>query len=165
MIVEVLRSLTDWLNDPTTGVAAQLALIPRDGSDPAPTVGLIADETRNNLVAQERAPALPGIGVNLLTMPQLDGEVATVTRDGIAEVLIRIYRRGADTKDLVRDSSYIARALIRSLRLYNAGTRTRNSIDIYSCESLAIVPLMQTVEDAQVTHGVRGRWQFRDYAP
>lgn len=165
MILEVLRSVTDWLNDNTNGVTAQLALIPLEAGDSAPTVGTIADETRNNSVAQQYLPSTPGIAVNIQEIPLLDPEVTTVTRDGHAKVLIRVGISNADTKYATRDTSYILRALVRSLRLYNAATRTRNSIEIYSCIDLRLVALWQPKDDQLITGAVAATWQFRDTAP
>lgn len=165
MILELVRSLTDWLNDGTNGLVAQLALIPLDGADVAPAVGMIADETRNNMVAEQRLPSTPGVAVNVQQIPLLDGEVQTITRDGVAEVLIRIGRAAADTDNATRDSSYILRAAIRSLRLYNSDTRSRNQIQIFSCTHLAIKPLWAPLDDTVVTGAVVGRWEFRDCAP
>lgn len=165
MILEVARSLTDWLNSNTTGLVAQLALIPLESGDSVPSVGTIADETRNDLVGQQRLPGDNGIAVNIPQLPMLDGEVTQYTRDGIADVVIRIGRTSVSTKDAIRDTSYIARAGIRSLRLYNAQQNTRNSIAIYSCLSLGIVSLWESIDDQQITHGIKGRWQFRDLIP
>ncbi len=162
MIVETLRLLTDWANDPTTGFAAKLALLTLDGSDTVPAIGTIADETRNNLVALNRLPSTNGIAVNLQQIPLLDGEVTINTRDGWADVLFRIGRTTADAMNAVRDTSYIARAGIQSLRDFNASTRTRNGISLCDCQHLAIVPLWESIEDQVVTHGIKGRWQFRD---
>jgi hypothetical protein len=165
MILEVLRLVTDWLNDQNTGLVAQLALIPYDDGDVPPAVGTIADETRDPNVALQLLPSSPGVAVNIQQIPQLDGEVATVSRDGMAQVLIRVGRDSADTQHAVRDTSYILRALIRSLRLFNASTRSRNAIDVYSCERLAIRPVWTPIDDTIVTGAVVAHWQFRDNAP
>ena len=165
MILEVLRQVTDWLNDPTNGVAAQLALIPLDGADTAPAVGTIADETRNNSVAQQYLPSTPGIAVNIQEIPLLDPEVATVERDGEAKVLIRVGVPNVDTDNATRDTSYILRAIVRSLRLFNASTRTRNQIAVYSCIDLRLASLWQPKDDQLITGAVAATWRFRDIAP
>lgn len=164
MILELVRSLTDWLNG-AQGLAAQLLVIPRDGGDPLPTVGTIADETRNDLVAQSRLPSTPGVAVNVQEMPMMDGEVQTVTRDGQAKILIRYGVDAADTMNAVRDTSYILRAGIRSLRFYNTTSQSRNQIQIYTCEKLAIKPLWAPVGDQLVTGAIMGTWSFRDIVP
>jgi hypothetical protein len=142
MILEVLRLVTDWLNDRNTGLVAQLALIPYDDGDVPPAVGTIADETRDANVALQLLPSSPGVAVN-----------------------IRVGRDSADTQHAVRDTSYILRALIRSLRLFNASTRSRNAIDVYSCDRLAIRPLWTPIDDTIVTGAVVAHWQFRDNSP
>lgn len=165
MILEVVRSITDWLQDGTNGVAAQLALLPLDAGDSAPSVGTIADETRSNIVAQGRLPSTPGIAVNSQGIKELDPEVTTVERDGQITLHVRVGCASADTKNATRDGSYILRAIVRSLRLYNAATRTRNSIAIYSCIDLRLAALWQPIDDQIITGAVIGTWQFRDIAP
>lgn len=165
MILEVLRTLTDWLNDPTNGVVAQLALITLEAGDTVPTVGTIADETRNNRVAEQYLPSTPGIAVNLQQIPLLDPHVVTVDADGDANVLIRYGIAAADTKNATRDTSYVLRALARSVRRFNRDTRTRNGIAIYSCIDLRVLSLWQPVEDQIMTGAIAGTWRFRDTAP
>jgi hypothetical protein len=169
MILEVLRSVTDWLNDVTNGVAAQLAAIPLDGSDTAPGIAAIADETRDNSVAQQYLPRSSNAGaliaVNIQEIPLLDPEVETIERDGLAKVLVRVGVTNVDTKDATRDTSYVLRAIVRSLRLYNAATRTRNAIAIYSCEDLRVAALWQPKDDQLITGAVAVTWRFRDTAP
>jgi hypothetical protein len=166
MILELVRSLTDWLNDGSHGLVAQFASIPRDAGDPQPNVGTIADETRNILVAQSRLPSLPGIAVNVQQMPMLDGEVEMVTRDGEATILFRYGVAAEDSQNAIRDTSYVLRAGIRSLRFYNtSANQQRNSIQIYNCRHLAIKPLWAPVGDQIVTGAIIGTWSFRDIAP
>lgn len=162
MILEVVRSLTDWLNDGSHGIVAQLATVPRDGGEPLPTVGTIADETRSNLVAQQRLPSTPGFAVNVQQIPMLDGEIQTIVGDGVAQILMRYGVSNADTQYATRDTSYVLRAAILSLRRYNADTRSRNQIQIYSCTHLAIQPLWAPIDDVIVTGAIVGHWQFRD---
>lgn len=165
MILESCRLLTDWLNDPSNGVAAMLATTPRDAGDPLPTLGTIADETRNDLVAQQRLPSLPGVGVNVEIVNELDGEVATYTRDGRPTLLIRYGVAKDATSTGVRDAAYVLRAIIKSIRLFNASTRTRNQVDIYSCLQLSYTPMWRPIEDAIITGAVRVQFQARDNAP
>lgn len=163
MMLEVARALTDWFNDGANGVAAKLALVPREGGDPLPDIGTIADFTRDNNVAQMRSPSLPGIAVNVLQIPQLDGENNTVTGDGIADVLVRVARKEADSKIAARDSSYILRALMLSWRAFNAQPRTRNQIEIYACEKLVVAPDWQLVESQLFTGAAKAQLFFRDH--
>ena len=165
MFLEVVRSLTDWLNDPTNGLVAQLAFIPLEAGDVAPTVGTIADETRNDVVAQGRIPGDNGLAINTQEMPMMDGEVQTVTRDGQAKVLMRFGVNSQNTANAVRDTSYVLRAGIRSLRFYNTSSQQRNSIQIYTCEHLSIKPLWAPLGDQIVTGAILGLWSFRDIAP
>lgn len=162
MILEVARSLTDWFNDPTNGVVAILATLPRDGGDALPTVGTIADQTRNTLVAEQRFPSVPGIAVNIVQIPVLDGDNNTVTGDGVADVVVRIARSNQDTALAIAETSYILRALLISWRRFNSASRIRNSVQIYHCDNLAIAPAWTPIEDAIVTGGANAHLAFRD---
>lgn len=162
MYLEVARDLTEWFNDPSHGIVAKLAGVPRDAGDPLPVVGTIADQTMNNLVAQLRFPSTPGIAINVRQVPELDGENNTVTGDGVADVLVRIARSNVDTMIASRDASYILRALMQSWRHYNSLSHTRNSIQIYDCQKLACAPDWTTIDDMIVTGAAKGQMSFRD---
>lgn len=162
MYLEVARSLTEWFNDPTHGIAAKLLGVARDPGDPLPDVGTIADQTTNNLVAQMKFPSIPGIAINVRGIPQLDGENNTVTGDGVADILVRIARAEVDTKFASRDTSYILRALMQSWRHYNSSVHTRNDIQIYDCQKLICAPDWTTIEDVIVTGAANGHMAFRD---
>jgi hypothetical protein len=162
MILEVLREITEFLNDGTDGVVAILATISRDPGDPLPTVGTIADETTNADVAQQRLPSFPGIAVNIERIPQLDGQAETITRDGVAEVLIRVGVSSEHTENATRDTSYILRALVASLRRFSSSQHDRNGIEIYAPLDLVVGPTWQPIDDMVVTGAVRAKYQFRE---
>lgn len=162
MYLEVSRALTEYFNDPTLGVVACLAAIPRDPGDPLPVVGTIADATTNNLVAQKRFPSVPGIAVNVRQVPLQDGENNTVTGDGIADVVVRIARADVDTKDALRDTSYILRALLQCWRGFNSQSRTRNGVQMYDCQKLIVAPDWTTVDDVTTTGAANAQMSFRD---
>ena len=172
MILEPIRLLTDGLNDSgqfvgnTPGVNALLASTPRDAGDSAPSSVTVLDETRSSEVARGDLPlTLPALLVTSKEVSALDGEVMTYTRDGVIEVVIRYAAQKTDTKVALQDASYTLRAALRSLRLFNAATHSRNSIDVYSCLSLRLVAMWTPVESAVVTGAIIGRWQLRDNAP
>lgn len=162
---EIARALTDWFNDPTTGIVAKLAALPYDAGDPIPTVGTIADYTRESNVAQDRLPSFPGIALTIREIPFLDGEVQMVSADAIADVLVRIGRKAVDTEIAVRDTGYIVRATIQSWRGFNHDTRVRNQIQMYGCKNLKAAPLWAPVDDAIVTAAIAGHMYFRDTMP
>lgn len=165
MILEVVRLLGDWLNDSSNGVTAQLANIQYDAGDTAPAVGTIADETRNSQVAQGRLPSTPGMAINLSQIPFLEPEVSTVLRDGQADVVIRVGTSATATENAKRDASYVLRAAMRSLRLFNASTRSRNGIQVFSCQQLRVVPMWAPIDDQIVTGGIEATFYFRDTIP
>lgn len=165
MILEVVRALAEWLNDGTNGLGAKLASLDFDGSDTAPTVGTIADETQNDLVGQGHFPTIPGVAIQLQEIADIEPEVTMAYRDAKATVLIRVGRSSADTRNAKRDTSYILRAGMRSLRLFNAAVRTRNQVEIYSCERLHCGLLWAPTEDVIVTGAIVGTWWLRDCLP
>lgn len=172
MILEPVRLLADWLGASgqftgnTSGINTLLAAIPRDAGDAAPAAVTLFDETRDNAVARGDLPdTLPALMVTSRKIDQLDGEVATYTRDGVIELIVRYAQLNAATKDALRDASYVLRAALRSVRAFNAETRTRNQIDVYSCLHLEVVSLWTPHESGIVTGALVGRWQFRDNAP
>jgi hypothetical protein len=163
MINEVARALTDWFNDPLQGIAQRLATtVPREGTDPLPAIGTVADETRDNLVAQWKFPSVPGIAVNVRQIKLEDGDSETVQGDGIAEIVVCIARSEKDSKIAARDTSYILRAVLQSWRAFNRDTRTRNQIQIYNCPKLALAPAWDAKEDTITTGAVNGQLEFRD---
>jgi hypothetical protein len=165
MILEVARLLTDWFNDPVQGVAARLnSTVTRDAGEPLPAIGTIADQTRNNLVAQTKYPTTPGIAVNVRQLPLLDGNTQNVSADGIADILVRVCRSEKDSKIAARDSSYILRAIAQSWRAFNLDTRIRNQIQVYACVELAVAPNFEVEENLIHTGAVAGKLRFRDIA-
>jgi hypothetical protein len=164
VILALVRELTDWLNDGTNGVVAQLSALPRDVGDSAPTVGTIADETRNSLVAQGRLPTTPGMSVNALEGALIDNQVVTATGEGRCTVAIRWGVSNEATKDASRDGAYVLRAIIKSVRLFNHDNRTRNSIQMYVDPDVPLHArtLWQTNEDSLVTCALSGQWICRD---
>lgn len=172
MNLEPVRLLADWLADAgqfaggASGVNAMMAAVPRDAGDPAPPAVTVFDETRDGNSARGDLPAtLPAIIVTSREIPQLDGEVATYTRDGVIELVVRYACEKADTKAALRDSSYTLRAVLKSVRQFNADTRSRNQLDVYSCLDLRFVAMWTPYESGVVTGGLIGRWQLRDNIP
>lgn len=172
MILEPVRLIADFLDASGQfagsgyGVNTYLASVPRDNGDAQPSNVTVADETRNSDVARGDLPTtLPAVIVTTREIDPLDGQVATYSRDGVVEVVIRYAASRADTKAALRDASYTLRAVLRSLRQFNATTRTRNSLDVYSCLSLKVVSMWTPTESAVVTGAIVGRWQFRDNVP
>jgi hypothetical protein len=162
MILEVARSLTEWFNDPLHGIAACLAIVPREPGDALPVIGTIAEQTADNAVAQLRFPSIPGIAVNVRQIAPLDGANNTVTGDGTADILVRIARSDQDTAVAAAETSYILRAVLMSWRRFNLNPPTRNNLQIYHCDQLLAAPDFTPIEGAIVTGAITGMLEFRD---
>jgi hypothetical protein len=171
MILEADRLIADWLADATYGVNALLASTPRDAGDAQPANVTIYDETRDSTAARGDVPtSLPAVIVTTDRVDQLDGQVATTTRDGQVTVRVRYVISQAATATAIQDSSYVLRTVLRSLRKFfdlnaAAAGRTRNSIYLESCLSLAGAPMWTPMEDAVVTGGIIATIQLRDLTP
>lgn len=165
MMLETVRIVADHLASAgATGVSAQLAGVPRDAGDSAPTAPGVVDETRSLDVAIGRAPTtLPALTVALDDVVDMDPRTSQGTRDAEVALVIRYVCRGP-AQSATRDSYYTLRAVERSLdRL--ALPSTRNDVTVFSCTDRRYVPPLQPLEDLWVVGGVRVTYQVRDNAP
>lgn len=176
MQLEVARMVANWLGNVTYGVNAKLALVPRDGSDAAaPVIVTIADETRSFTIAAGRLPKdaalYPLLAVTVKEITYRDSEVPQLSgpADASVSVTIRYAQRQSDQDLGLQDASYTLRAVVMALREFhkdgNAASRTKDSVQIYTCERLTQVPFVQTVDDAWVTGAVEVQYWCRDILP
>lgn len=147
MIVEGVRLIADWLADQTYGVAAQLAAMTFDGSDQAPEVPAITDETRNDAVAEGRtadAANGPALGVVALPLEDASNTVAQPARDLTLRVAVMYASKEPNTADARRDSYYVLRAVLLSLRALalqsDSAARTRGAIALVGLDELRLEP-------------------------
>lgn len=172
MIVETIRTWTDWLKDPTYGVNAQLANVPKDAGDPVPTnIAFIGDQTRDKVVAQWKEPQdFPALYVTMDGPAVGAGEVGTIHRDYDSVVVaIRYLVRNPDAEEALRDTFYTLRAIVRSVKdlAHNdqAPQRTRNGIYIGTVKSIAYGQWREGVGNATATGVVTITQDVRDSSP
>lgn len=165
MILETLRELADALSDPTTGVAAQLLVLPIDAGDARPSAPTVADETRHFNVAVGRAPAtLPALTLAFDEVVDMDPRTAQSTKDAAVALFIRYVTREKDAETAVQDALYTMRAAERVLDRLPLPL-LRNGIAVFSCIERRYVPAMQPLEDQWVVSGIRVVMQVRDETP
>lgn len=178
MKLETLRLLTAWLDDPTTGVNAELAGVPRVGADVLPAdVALITDETQDIDAALGRMPDAEREPERYPCL--LLSQTADVTgmephvkpgpiRDAGVEVLIRYGVLESEAVTGTQAGDYTMRAVMRSLDAFKASPendRVLNNIYVMACEAMEPVPVWQSQKDAICTAALRTRWRVRDTAP
>ncbi len=169
-------TLTDWqgANQGVNAILADVAKVPRDAGDPQPSTVTVIDDTRDSAAALARVPEDSG---NVLVL-RLDDEVRpdptpanTVTRNFTVPLVVGIGGSSKHAWEVVRNVSYIARAVIRSLEELkrnenaNAGKRRRNGIALLNLTGLAIVPAEGRIGDLQLVAAVRFTWNCRDEQP
>lgn len=176
-MLEAVRIVADWLADPTYGVSAKLAGVPRDGSDTVSATVGIEDETRNDEVARGRVPdgsttVVIGVGVSSHMEGVFDtSELRPIKRDHQIPLLLRMRYVGEDSSTAVRDLYYVWRAVSRSLEELRQGSataitaRTRNSTFLEQVVRDLGVPLWSSAEDKQVILARQIVVQMRDNAP
>lgn len=177
MRLEAVRMVTAWLKDDTYGYAAKLAALPLDGSDSRPTTvadASIVDETDNASAAFRRFDGLtlPALIVTVVgdveyldpNQPQT-GERA----DANVTIQVRYAEKNTQSATAIVNGSYAIRAVIASLRELhrdtNAASRTRNSIRLVSCESLAEQGVYEEVEDTWLLAAVQVRYYAVNLLP
>lgn len=157
---EPVRLLADWLKDPTDGVAALLATVPRDPGDPLPTGPItVLDETRDESAAPGHFPD-PGTGIALTVQMTSglagDNRAAQNSGHGSWNMLVRIGLRNTNTANAKRDGNYVLRATLWSLRKYrnldpNSAPRTRNNFRLLLPEEVQVLQWWETIEDTLVS--------------
>ena len=157
-MMDLVRIVSDWLENGTNGVNALLPSVPRDGGDPQPANVLVYDETRDNRPARGRLPDadtdLPALVVGMRTLTQ-GREI--VTDDGYldAELVIQYAAKNVDAYKAKRDGYTVLRAASWSLRrlrrsdLTVAG-RTRNQVTLITVEPVRFEPWFERVDDTLI---------------
>lgn len=162
MILEMERMITDWLDDATYGVNAQIDTLDLDAgdSDP-PDIKIIEDITRSARVALRQDPSnYPAIYVMADGGFEMEGEVMTNAgprRSLNLPVAIRYLVQKADLDKGHRDTRYTLRAIVKSLKALTEAdqtTRTRNSICLERIESVTHELVFEEVGESVVTGAV-----------
>lgn len=171
MILEAARIVSDWLQHPTYGVNAMLALVPKDGAESPPPVVTFEDEVSDPRAAVGRpGPLWPALQIDVLGVDVVENQVVADQGDGSGVVRIRYVTANAKAHDAKRDGSYTIRAVAWSLRKLNQlaheGSRTRNQIRLLPARQGAITvrPFYEELEDTVVTAVCLAPYDFRDFA-
>jgi len=187
MFNEVNRALTDYLNDATNGINAQLTIMTSEGlydsgdSQPA-DIGTIVDESRNREVARRFPPVetaggkdRPTISVfidDIITIGAagISGgspEVAQSKRDSTVSIQIRYYCGNPYFEQNIRDSYYYARACLKCIKQFdrNQTARTRNQIQFRQLQDMRFQPLDYDPTDEALIWYYSLTYIIRDNSP
>lgn len=175
MMVEVLQSLADWLDDDTQGVNACAATLPRRVTDgPLPTVR-VTDETRSGWVTRGEMPreqldAGPWVAVYQAGDAVMPGEKVATYREITVDVGVRLIAGDTASAHGTRDLHDLLRAIHRSVRGWLAdaeseSARIRNAVYVEISEQWRQTPVLAVEEDAVVTASLLLTLTVRDQAP
>ncbi len=182
MINDVLNLLKTWYIDPTHGISAKLALVPRLPSDSA-TVGVevhseidLDSQGRDLALSRIPTPAVVGgvgnvvVGL-MLARPafNLDRNLLPPVRDDEVPILHVFGRRVADGARGTRDLYYVTMATLFSHRElahpdYEANRKT-TAIGLKDVASLITIPAYQAMEDVELLFGIVATWRVRTFKP
>lgn len=163
MIGEVLRMTSAWLQHPTHGLNAMMALVPRESGDPLPDPVLaFLTEVDDEDGALGRYATTPTLHVMMTceSAQQNSDQVAVNVGDGTVVVNIRLAEAASrDAKAMKRDTTYRLRALVWSVRRWMQqpldASRVRNAVAILEFGPLEFNALYETIDDTIVTGGAR----------
>jgi hypothetical protein len=173
--LEAVRIITDWLQVATYGANAKLLLVALDGSDsrPAP-IATFADETRNAAAAFRRFDGLTMPAVIVTVPDEMEHRDPVLPQSGersdaYVTIQIRYAERTAAAEAAIANGSYVAKAIIGSLRELhkneNVASRTRNGIRLVSCEELRELGQYEDVADTWLLAAVQARYYVSDLTP
>jgi hypothetical protein len=175
MRLEAARIITAWLKHPTYGYTAKLALLPLDGSDVRPAAALtICDETDNASAAFRRFDGLPLPA--LITTVSGDPEYLDPDQpqtgdrtDAYLTLQVRYAERTSDSAAAIANGCYAITAVMASLRELhkneNIAARTRNSVQLVSCESVIEQGTYEQVEDTWLLAAVQLKYYTCNLLP
>lgn len=160
MILEVTRLLEAWLKDPSYGVAATLPTVERlrpDGKwDDIPKVPDIYSDMSNRAVAAEiDPPTAPALVLYCDSVARSDTKKDLRQISEGVMVVIAYITRDTDPLKAVVDGSYVARAVKKSLTLYNDqrlsyGKRELNGIKIAAIDQVVLERVSGAVGKSQL---------------
>jgi hypothetical protein len=158
MIVDAIRALVAWLEDPATGVNAQLPAVPRDAGDAAPPSVRVFDETRHPWVARGQVdrgalrdgPILLVHVAEELALETLPGAEAG---EAVVSVAVRYAAKGAGGEALAADAYQTHRCVHRAIAAQFESaitTHVRNGVRLSAPNPVQYVPLVTPLEDSVV---------------
>lgn len=186
MYLSVVRALTDFLNDPTDGVNAQLDVMASeglyDGSDAQPAdLETIVDETRDIQVARREIPNeaagddKPSLSIFIFDAVIFNApgqnanspEVIQNERNVSIQLVIRYHIKEIETEEGLRDAYYYARATAKCIRAFNRNTtaRSRNNVEFRNMTEQQFEPLFREESDTALHWYYRLTYHIRDERP
>jgi len=187
MFIEVNRAITDYLNDATNGVNAQLDIMTTEGlydagdSQPA-DIGTIVDESRNREVARRFPPIetaggkdKPSLSVfidNVVNFgaPGISGgspEIAQSKGDLTLTIQIRYYNGNPYSEENIKNAYYYARAVRKCIKAFdrNQTARTRNQIQFRQLVDMNFQPMFYDSNDEAIIWYYQLTYIIRDLRP
>lgn len=155
----VAQLIADALAHPTTGIAAEIASVPRPSGQPLPATPQIVDETRFGPVARNMTP-----GSWEVAFPVLAVTVERVLYDAVttgplrrfdATVLVRYVIDNADTVTAQRDLHVVQRALLRVLSRFVRQSPEQDGIQLGGITAYEESGLFAPNDDGIVTLGLQ----------
>jgi hypothetical protein len=162
MILEAVRVVADVLGDPTTGVAARLALLTYDGADTAPTAPAVIDETRHDDAAITRDTSTPLLVVTAGEVRSLIGQAAQYIHEADVPIDISLVRTATSPAAVVRDLYYTLRAVLVCLDNGLAASVLRNNVQVYVISDISAAQARASLEHNTATAAVRCTVRCRD---
>lgn len=163
--------------DPTFGINAVRAAVPRDASVSVAPAVTVLDSTRDGRVGRGGVPALtpaefPALLVSPADQP-LDQQAVGARPfppDATVTVLIRYATNVLDTAAAERDASQTIKAIwwqIPQLLLTSTGesARTRAAVQLYGINAMQAATLYEAAEDTIITGGVLVTCRVRYLGP
>lgn len=169
MLVECVQTVAGWLADPSTGVNARLATVPRYAGDDAPPSVTVVQAFRHSEAARGQAPqtGLPAVEVTLWQDP------ATETRPGVApyaadltvDVAVRyVPAKTQDTALQMRQASYTLRAVRKVLAARGVGPHaTVNDVQLQTVGAVRYLAAYASDGDTVTTGALIVTLTARDF--
>lgn len=168
MMVELVQQVTEWLRDPTTGIAALLPTMPKPGGEVTPVAPTIYDETERDDVAGEFIPAelVAGGAVLLVTGESATSDGPEFVTAASCGVLIRYASRTGGRAGVLH-ARRVMRAVHRSLLLAIPSEMSppvvRSSVAITRPERIEEASILRAPDDQLVVAGVRVTFAVIDH--
>lgn len=162
MILESIEMIIAILEDETDGVNAQLAALERSSADRLPpSVKKVLSPATDNVVARGDAPAdFPILLVSMYGLASFQGNAygnASQRDANSLPLAIAYVRRDADSAQAVRETHYVQRAVLRSLRRFmtgDASRRTLRGVSIYDISEIGVEEIRASLGESLTATGL-----------
>lgn len=173
MIAEVVELVRAALADPTTGVNARLAVLPRVSGHAAPPTVTVSAETTALDPATRRSPgtAAAALAVEVAGIPASDDDAPhdAANRDATVEVVIRYETPQAQPHLAQREASYTLRAAMQCLRALNrldpnTSAKLLNGVCLWYVTNMRLGAVQSSREDGRALWALAVTYTVRDTA-